>query len=275
MASGAAGAAGAAGVVLITGASAGIGLVTADQLAAQGWTVVGASRRGTGSAGSTSSTKWSPLVMDVDDDASVRAGVDSVVAEHGRLSGPVEQTPIEEAKRQLETNFWGAVRVVQAALPLMRSQGSGRVVLVSSIGGIVALPFQAFYSASKFALEGYGEALAYEVAPFGIAVTLVEPGNVRTEFTAQRRKVDPAASGAAGGDPYAAMVAKSLGLMERDEANGVPASDAATAIVRALESRRPPRHVSVGKVGERVGIVAKRLLPYRWFESAAKGSLGV
>jgi NAD(P)-dependent dehydrogenase (short-subunit alcohol dehydrogenase family) len=286
MASGAAGAAGAAGVVLITGASAGIGLVTADQLAAQGWTVVGASRRGTGSAGSTSSTKWSPLVMDVDDDASVRAGVDSVVAEHGRLdavvacagwglSGPVELTPIEEAKGQLETNFWGAVRLVQAALPVMRRQGSGRLVLVSSIGGIVALPFQAFYSASKFALEGYGEALAYKVAPFGIAVTLVEPGNVRTEFTAQRRKVGPAAGGAAGGDPYAAMVAKSLGLMERDEANGVPASDAATAIVRALESRRPPRHVSVGKVGERVGIVAKRLLPYRWFESAAKGSLGV
>jgi NAD(P)-dependent dehydrogenase (short-subunit alcohol dehydrogenase family) len=272
------------GVVLITGASAGIGLVTADQLCGRGWTVVGASRRGTGS--SSSSNGWTPLTMDVDDDASVQAGVDGVVAAHGRLnavvacagwglSGPVEQTPIDEAKRQVETNFWGAVRVVQAALPVMRRQGSGRVVLVSSIGGVVALPFQAFYSASKFALEGYGEALAYEVAPFSIAVTLVEPGNVRTEFTARRRKVVPPVGGAVEGDPYEAMVARSVGLMERDEANGVPASDVAASIIRVLESRRPPRHVSVGKMGERVGIMAKRLLPYRWFEQAAKGSLGV
>jgi len=264
------------GVVLITGASAGIGLVTADHLAGRGWTVIGASRRGTGSDG------WTPLVMDVDDDASVRAGVEGVVADHGELhavvacagwglSGPVEQTPMDEAKGQLETNFWGAVRVVQAALPAMRRQGRGQVVLVSSIGGVVALPFQAFYSASKFALEGYGEALAYEVAPFGIAVTLVEPGNVRTEFTARRRKVIPPE----GGDPYAAVVATSVGLMERGEANGVPASDVATVISRVLESRRPPRHVSVGKMGERVGIMAKRLMPYRWFERAAKGSLGV
>jgi NAD(P)-dependent dehydrogenase (short-subunit alcohol dehydrogenase family) len=271
------------GVVLVTGASAGIGLVTADQLSERGWTVVGASRRGTGS----NSNGWTPLTMDVDDDASVRTGVDGVVAAHGQLnavvacagwglSGPVEQTPIDEAKRQVETNFWGAVRVVQAALPVMRRQGSGRIVLVSSIGGVVALPFQAFYSASKFALEGYGEALAYEVAPFGIAVTLVEPGNVRTEFTARRRKVVPPIGGdAGGGDPYEAMVARSVGLMERDEANGVPASDVATSIIRVLQSRRPPRHVSVGKMGERVGIMAKRLMPYRWFEQAAKGSLGV
>ena len=263
-------------VVLITGASAGIGRATADRLHGQGWTVVGASRRGTASGG------WSPLVMDVDDDDSVRTGVEKVVAERGRLtavvagagwglSGAVEQTPIDQAKRQLETNFWGAVRVVQAALPVMRRQGGGRVVLVSSIGGIVALPFQAFYSASKFALEGYGEALAYEVAPFGIDVTLVEPGNVRTEFTQNRLDVVPPG----GEDAYADMVAKSIGLMERDEQNGVPPGDVATAIARALDSRRPRRRVSVGKPDERVGIIAKRLLPSRVFERAAKGSLGV
>jgi NAD(P)-dependent dehydrogenase (short-subunit alcohol dehydrogenase family) len=264
------------GVVLITGASAGIGQATADRLHGRGWTVVGSSRRGTASGG------WSPLVMDVDDDDSVRAGVEQVVAEHGRLNavvacagwglaGAVEQTPIERAKHQIETNFWGAVRVVQAALPHMRRQGGGRVVLVSSIGGIVALPFQAFYSASKFALEGYGEALAYEVAPFGIGVTLVEPGNVRTDFTQNRLDVAPPE----GEDAYADMVAKSVGLMERDEQNGVPPDAVAVAISRVLDSRRPPRRVSVGKPDERVGIIAKRLLPYRVFERAAKGSLGV
>ena len=184
--------------------------------------------------------------MDVDDDDSVPTGVAKVVAEHGRLdavvacagwglAGAVEQTPIDQAKRQFETNFWGAVRVVQAALPLMRRQGGGRVVLVSSIGGIVALPFQAFYSASKFALEGYGEALAYEVAPFGIEVTLVQPGNVRTDFTASR--LDVVAPD--GEDAYADMVAKSVGLMERDEQNGVPPDDVAAVIARVLETAAP------------------------------------
>jgi NAD(P)-dependent dehydrogenase (short-subunit alcohol dehydrogenase family) len=252
-------------VVLITGASAGIGQATADRLHGRGWTVVGASRRGTASGGGG----WSPMVMDVDDDDSVRTGMEKVLVEHGGLhavvacagwglAGAAEQTPIDLAKRQLETNFWGAVRVVQAALPVMRRQGGGRVVLVSSIGGIVALPFQAFYSASKFALEGYGEALAYEVASFGIKVTLVEPGNVRTEFTEKRLDVVPLGGGdpgGGGGDPgggggdaggggedvYAQMVAKSVGLMERDEQNGVPPEDVATVIARVLESRRPRR----------------------------------
>jgi len=223
--------------------------------------------------------------MDVDHDDSVRTGVEKVVAEHGRLdavvacagwglAGSVEQTPIDEAKRQLETNFWGAVRVVHAALPIMRRQGGGRVVLISSIGGIVALPFAAFYSASKFAMEGYGEALAYEVAPFGIEVTLVEPGNVRTDFTQNRLDVAPPVHDA-DDDVYAAAVAKSLGIMVRDEQNGIPPGDVAAVISRVLDSRHPPRRVSVGKPDERVGIIAKRLLPFRLFERAAKGSLGV
>jgi NAD(P)-dependent dehydrogenase (short-subunit alcohol dehydrogenase family) len=263
--------------VLITGASAGIGQATADHLAARGWTVLGASRRGTGTP-----APWTPLVMDVDDSESVAAGVEKVVTENGGLravvacagwglAGAVEETPIDEAKAQFETNFWGTVRIVQAALPIMRRQGGGRLVLVSSIGGVVALPFQAFYSASKFALEGYAEALAYEVAPFGIAVTLVQPGNVRTGFTAARRDVVPPRDD----DAYAAAVAKSINLMAHDEMNGVPAANVAAVIARALERRRPPRRVSVGKADERVGLVAKRLLPFRVFERAASSSLGV
>jgi len=262
-------------VVLVTGASAGIGLACADRLAGAGWTVVGASRRGIGAAA------WTGVTMDVDDDRSVRDGVSAVLAEHGRLdavvasagwglAGPVEHTTIEAAKAQLETNFWGATRLVQAAVPAMRTAGGGRVVLISSIGGVVAIPFQGFYSASKFALEGLGEALAYEVAPFGISVTLVEPGNVRTDFTANRRTVQVASD-----DPYRAALGKAVGVMERDEANGVTPDAVAATVERVLEMRRPPRRVSVGKSGERVGILAKRLLPHRIFEAAAKGALGV
>jgi NAD(P)-dependent dehydrogenase (short-subunit alcohol dehydrogenase family) len=270
-------------VALITGASAGIGRACADRLHGAGWTVVGASRRATASGG------WQALQMDVDDDADVARGVAAVLEEHGRLdavvasagwglAGPVETTPVAQAKAQLETNFWGVVRVVQCSLPAMRRQGGGRLVLLSSIGGLIALPFQAFYSASKFALEGYAEALAYEVEPFGIGVTLVEPGNIKTEFTAARRKVasGPAASdGAGGGGPYATAADKAITLMERDEANGAPPGEVAAVVERVLAARRPRRRVSVGKLGERVGIPAKRLLPHRVFEKAAGSSLGV
>jgi NAD(P)-dependent dehydrogenase (short-subunit alcohol dehydrogenase family) len=261
--------------VLITGASAGIGWACAEALQAAGWAVTGASRRGTVPAGCTG------LAMDVDDDESVRAGVAGVLARHDQidalvaaagwgLAGAVEQCSVAEAKAQLETNFWGCVRVVQQVLPAMRARGGGRIVLMSSIGGLIGIPFQAFYSASKFALEGFGESLAYEVAPFGIQVTLVEPGNVRTDFTASRRP-----SATATGPLYGAAFTKALGVMEHDEINGAPAADVAAVVRRVLESPRPPRRVSAGKPSERVGLLAKRLLPFRLFEAGAKGTLGV
>ncbi len=219
--------------------------------------------------------------MDVDDDTSVVRGMRAVLEAEGRLdalvaaagfglAGPVETTPLAEAKAQFETNFFGVARVVAAALAPMRQVGFGRIVIVGSIGGVVALPFQAFYSASKFALEGYAEALAYEVAPFSIEVTVVEPGNVRTEFTARRRDLTPSE-----GEPYAAASKKAVTTMAADEAAGVDPGRVAAVVGRVLEARRPPRRVSVGRLDERVGIMAKRLLPFRIFERAARGSLGL
>src|SRR5580700_7295224 len=211
-------------VALITGASAGLGRACADRLAAAGWAVTGASRRGTAGPG------WTGLVMDVDSDDAVQAGVagvlesrdhiDALVAAAGwGVAGAAEDTSMEEAKAQFETNFWGCVRVVQAVLPGMRARRQGRIVLMSSIGGVIGIPFQAYYSASKFALEGFAESLAYEVAPFGISVTLVEPGTVSTEFTDQRKntaRTTPKDAVTA----YSAAVAKAVGLMERDERAG-------------------------------------------------------
>jgi NAD(P)-dependent dehydrogenase (short-subunit alcohol dehydrogenase family) len=279
-------------VALVTGASAGIGLACADQLAAAGWTVIGASRRGTSHRGSshrgssssagTGSAGWTGLVMNVDDADAVQAGVTQIRQQHGRLdalvaaagwgiAGAVENTTVDEAKAQFETNFWGCVRVTQAVLPAMRGQGGGRIVLLSSIGGVIGIPFQAFYSASKFALEGFAESLAYEVEPFGVHVTLVQPGNIRTDFTASRQM----AQAGADDQVYSAAVTKAVTLMEHDEANGAPAQSVAQVVQRVLQARRPPRRVSVGKAGERAGLVARRVLPFRAFEAAAKGSLGV
>jgi short-subunit dehydrogenase len=156
-------------------------------------------------------------------------------------------------------------------MPAMREQGHGRIVLVSSIGGVIGIPFQAFYSASKFALEGFGEALAYEVEPFGVRVTLVQPGNVRTDFTDSRRMARAGVDDAI----YGPALVRAVGLMERDERHGVPPADVAAVVQRVLRSGRPPRRISVGKSAERVGLVAKRLLPFRVFEAAARASLGV
>jgi NAD(P)-dependent dehydrogenase (short-subunit alcohol dehydrogenase family) len=261
-------------VILITGASAGIGRECANHLATSGWNVLGASRRG------TSDGTWRGMQMDVDDDDSVGRAfeqfptkfdeLNAVLACAGwGLAGAAEHTSIEDAKAQFNTNFWGAVRVVNAALPRLRERGGGHVVLMSSIGGILGIPYQAFYSASKFALEGYAESLAYEVAPFNIHVTLVEPGNFKTDFTA-RKKVD-----VTGDDPYRAASEKAIAAMERDEIKGANPADVARVVEKILKSTHPPRRVSVGKFDERLGIMGKRLLPFRIFEKAAKSSLGV
>jgi NAD(P)-dependent dehydrogenase (short-subunit alcohol dehydrogenase family) len=260
--------------VLVTGASSGIGYACGEALHAAGWAVTGASRRGTAPAGCKA------LVMNVDDDQSVRSGIAGLLETHGRidavvaaagwgLAGAAERCSVTEAKAQLETNFWGSVRVVQEVLPAMRAHRSGRIVLISSIGGAIGIPYQAFYSASKFALEGYGEALAYEIGPLGLHVTLVQPGNVRTDFTASRRM----AQAAEHDDVYGPAAARAIGRMQRDEQDGVPPGDVAGVVLRVLTSARPPRRATVGKAGERAGLLARRLLPFRLFEAAARPSL--
>src|SRR5690606_18648718 len=118
-------------------------------------------------------------------------------------------------KAQFETNFFGAVRVVRAVLPALRARGSGRVLLISSLVNTLPVPFQAFYGASKAALSSYAEALRFELAPLGIEVCSIEPGNFRTGFTAQRRRT----AGWTSSSPYEARCAASVGWMEQDERN--------------------------------------------------------
>jgi NAD(P)-dependent dehydrogenase (short-subunit alcohol dehydrogenase family) len=218
--------------------------------------------------------------MDVDSDESVDAGVEVALAQFGRidavvtaagwgLSGPVETTPLDQARAQLETNFWGTVRVVRSALPHMRPRG-GRVVLIGSIGGLIGLPFQAYYSASKYALEGFAEALAYEVSPFGIDVTIIEPGNAVSGFTGSRRRLDPDPN-----SPYATVNARAVETMERDEREGMPAARVAAAVEKVLAARTPPRRVPVGSPDEKYGALAKRFIPHRLFERLARGPLGL
>lgn len=252
-------------VVLVTGASSGIGAAAAELLAARGHTVVGASRRATVPPGVDA------VGIDVDDERSVAAGIDALLASHGRLdvvvnaagyglAGPVETTSLEEARAQLETNFWGTVRVSRAALPALRAAGEGLIVNVSSLAGVFAIPFQAYYTASKFALEGWSEALAYEVAPFGVAVTLVEPGNINSGFTEGR-----AEAADAGREPYTAAYGQAIANMTRDEREAVGPEVVAATIAKVVAARRPPWRITSGSAGERSTVLLRRFLPARAF----------
>src|SRR5262245_54772812 len=162
-------------VVLVTGASSGIGRAVATHLASCGPRVFGTSRHPAAEA--SDGIEW--VAMDVDDDASVERGVASVLQRAGRLDavvnnagwalmGPVEETSIDEARAQMETNFFGVLRVCRAVLPVLRRQGGGHIVNVSSLGGVFGMPFSGIYSASKFALEGLSESLRFETRRHGI-----------------------------------------------------------------------------------------------------------
>jgi len=176
-------------IVLVTGASSGFGQLTASSLADKGYRVFGTSRR----EQSTPSNEFGMLLLDVRSDDSVRSCIEQLMAQVDRIdvlvnnagqihASVVEDTSLEQARDILETNFWGAVRVTDAVLPIMRRQRHGHIINVSSLAGLIGIPGQAFYSASKFALEGYTEALSMEVKPFNIFVSLIEPGFFKTHL---------------------------------------------------------------------------------------------
>jgi NAD(P)-dependent dehydrogenase (short-subunit alcohol dehydrogenase family) len=256
-------------VVLVTGASSGIGQACARHLAGRGWRVFGTSRRADDGARDAGVEM---LRMDVDRDDSVDSAVRTLLERAGRidavvnnagwaLAGAVEDTPAARAMAQLETNFAGAWRVCRAVLPAMRAAGRGHIVNVGSIGGRVGLPFQAAYSASKFALAGFSEALSGEVRPFGIRVVLIEPGNYRTGITASRA-VAPDAGGA-----YADRFARALSVIERDEERGADPAEVARLVERVLNTRAPRLRYLAGPAAERLAAAAgKSLLPGRLFE---------
>lgn len=254
-------------VVLITGASSGLGRAAAQHLAALGHQVYGTSRRPTAEPRS-----YEMIAMDVTEDASVAQAVAAVAERAGRIdvlmnnagagiAASIEDTTLEEARWLMETNFFGALRMCRAVLPIMRAQGSGLIINTSSIGGLMGLPFQGLYSASKFAIEGLSEALRMEVAPFGIHVALLEPGDFHTPFTGNRR-----VRTVSEGSPYAAAHARALAVIEADEANGYPPEAIGPVVARIIASKRPRARYQAGAMEQKLAALLKRLLPAGLFE---------
>jgi len=250
-------------VVLVTGASSGLGQECARQFAAGGCTVYGTSRTPRPDDGPVTM-----ITLDVDDAASCEAGVQRVIDEAGRIdvlvnnagfgvAGPLELTDDEAVHAQLETNLVGPIRLMRAVLPHMRAAGGGVVVNVGSVAGVMPIPFQSLYAASKAALEVTSQAVGMEVAPFGIKLAVIEFGDMRTGFTAARQKV------AVGpGDAYADRYGASVARMEHDEQSGPVPQGAAALVVRTALSARP-KPVIVYGAGYKPLVALRRVLPIR------------
>lgn len=248
-------------IAIVTGGSGGIGRCTAAALQRTGCTVYELSRREKPAEGIVH------LTADVTDEAQVRAAVDEVLRREGRIdilvnnagfgiSGAAELTDSRDAHAQLELNLYGMDNATKAVLPAMRKQGSGRIVCMSSIAGILPIPFQLWYSVSKAAINAYVLALQNEVRPFGITVCAVMPGDIASGFTDARKKSD------AGDDIYAGRIERSVKVMEQDERGGMSPEYAGNYVAKVALREHSKPLVALGLSYKGAAVLAK-LLPRR------------
>lgn len=232
-------------IAVLTGGTSGIGMQTALALKNAGYTVYELSRRAQGVEG------LNHLVADVTDEAAVKKAVDEIVAREGKIdvlvnnagfgiSGAVEFTKTEDAKRLFDTNFFGMVNMNRAVVPVMREAGQGRIVNISSVAGQIPIPFQTYYSAAKAATNSYTMALANELRPYGVTVCAVQPGDIKTGFTKAREKtVD-------GDDVYGGRIGRSVSRMEHDEQTGMDPAVAGKFIANVAMKKKVSPIYTIG-----------------------------
>jgi NAD(P)-dependent dehydrogenase (short-subunit alcohol dehydrogenase family) len=255
-------------IILITGISSGFGRQTAELLAAKGYTVYGTVRRDVEISSSIKGLK-----LDLTKDDSIKQTVQAIIKNEGRIDvlinnagmhtgGPIETSPEENIKLQMDTNFLGMVNLTREVLPVMRKQGGGTIINFSSIGGLMGLPFQAFYSAGKFAIEGFSEALRMEVRQFNIKIVLINPGDFHTNNSANRRNFLAPTD---NNDPYNGQYLKTLAIIEKDEANGWEPKVLAKKLVSIVETKNPRQRYIIASFEQKLAVVLKYILPGRLF----------
>jgi NAD(P)-dependent dehydrogenase (short-subunit alcohol dehydrogenase family) len=265
-------------VVLVTGASSGFGLAIATRLAADGHRVFGTVR----TPGPRPAQGFATLRLDVTLDESVASGIEEVIRLAGGIdavvnnagmgiAGAIEDTTIEEARAQFDTNFFGTHRVCRAVLPHLRARGRGHIINMSSLAGHVPLPFQGFYSATKFAIEAYSEALRMELRPFGISVSMIEPGDFATGFTVNRRMT----MASTPASPYHGPCQEAIARMARDEQSNPDLSPVVDAVRSILAARQPALRYPRATFVQRAFVAARPFLPQTLAEFLIRDTYGL
>jgi NAD(P)-dependent dehydrogenase (short-subunit alcohol dehydrogenase family) len=253
-------------VILVTGGSSGLGWAMCQRLAALGHHVTG-----TGRKPDKSPSGWQLISMDVTDDASVERAVNEVISKHQRIDvlvnnagtgiqGAVEDIDDALAKRLFEANVFGLHRVCRAVLPHMRARKSGLIINISSIAANFGLPYRAFYSASKAAVDRYGEALSIEVKPFGIQVVTVQPGEFNTNIpTARLRPTNVS-------EPYKKGYERAMAILGSSMHYSRDPDELAVVVAKIIASPRPASVYRVAQGVQKFSVLLKKLLPGRSFE---------
>jgi NAD(P)-dependent dehydrogenase (short-subunit alcohol dehydrogenase family) len=274
----------ATGPVLITGCSSGIGASTAEHLLAKGHTVYATARRPE-SLEKLAAAGAHVLPLDVTDEDSMATAVGKILSEHGRIGalvnnagygayGAVEDVPLDRVRAQFETNVFGLARLTQLVLPSMREHGTGRIVMMSSMGGRLTFPFGGYYHASKHAVEALSDALRYEVKPFGVKVSIVEPGLITTRFGETAAGTMSAAT--PGESPYLDQVKAidtAMARSYRNKALTTGPNAVAKAVAHAVSARRPRTRYVITPAA-RMLVTTRALSPGRVWDRVVRTSFG-
>lgn len=265
-------------VILITGISSGFGKQTAFLLAENGHTVYGTIRKQV-----ETPCGVNVLTMDLSETESIQKSVQAIIQKEGRIDvlinnagmhtgGPLETLPEEYIRKQFETNFFGLAELTRQVLPSMRKQGSGTIINIGSIGGLMGLPFQGYYSASKFAVEGFSEALRMEVKQFGIKVVVINPGDFHTSNTVNRRGF-LATSGEISA--YDTQFEKSLAIIENDENKGWNPGILARKMVEIVNCPNPRQRYIIASFEQKLAVFIKKILPGKLFSKILADHYGL